>query len=708
MIRGLLLSLLLLAPAPARAAAKASYRHYLKALLLANQGSHAEALAEYEAALALDPQSVFIHEAAAELALEVGRTDRAQELAAKLVELAPGDASAHFLLGNVLWARGDWEAAKAAFEKTLELKPDFTEALFSLGNLLSSQSPEKAKSFLEQYLKENPDNASEAEYQIGLIEQRAGRLDAAVERLGAAVAADADNMQARYTLAQVHEVRRDTEAALGVYLEILERDPRNVALLNHVGEMFFVSGRLDRASEHFERAKGLMPTNSATCLWLALLAEQRGDFAGAAKSIAASAALETDASLNLRLSYYLTQDNRLKEAVATLEAAHKKWPQNDELAYFLGLGYDDFGRADKAAELLQTVVALRPEHRDARFQLGAMYEKTGDIKNAELQFREILARNPNDAASLNYLGYSLADRGLKLDEAETLINRAVELDGANGAYADSLGWVHFKQGRHAQAAGELERAVRMLPEDEAVWDHLGEAYRVLGDTVAAWDAWKSAQAFAQGKPPAKELERKLAGLESSLTPAELGGRYQAFLARRQGSLASYGGACLIEGKAGPESFRFSGILHFKSPEDLAVDVLGPMFVPVFRAALRGRDGFEMDPMELEGVSQELLREHLRGMLALVRDYLAGRYFHEGPAELKRRWRGSSIESPAGSLLLTRDGVQVSAVEPAGDGYRLELIEHRRVQGRTLPTSWALEGRGLRLQFTLSDPTAGFN
>jgi len=88
-----------------------------------------------------------------------------------------------------------------------------------------------------------------------------------------------------------------------------------------------------------------------------------------------------------------------------------------------------------------------------------MYEHQKEYDEAEKQFRSVLKADPDNAGALNYLGYMLADRNVRLDEAQQLISKAVDLEPENGAYLDSLGWVHFRQNRLDQAADELRQAL---------------------------------------------------------------------------------------------------------------------------------------------------------------------------------------------------------------------------------------------------------
>jgi Flp pilus assembly protein TadD len=150
----------------------------------------------------------------------------------------------------------------------------------------------------------------------------------------------------------------------------------------------------------------------------------------------------------------------------------------------------------------------RPEEvHDVRYTLSGVYSAAHYWPKAEEQLRLILEADPNDATACNDLGYIMADRGVKLEEAETLIRKALRLDEEqkkaqaqadgdqpNAAYVDSLGWVLFRRGRFAEARREMERAVA-LPEggsDPVVWQHLGDVCFRSGEVGRAREAWRRA------------------------------------------------------------------------------------------------------------------------------------------------------------------------------------------------------------------------
>ena len=118
--------------------------------------------------------------------------------------------------------------------------------------------------------------------------------------------------------------------------------------------------------------------------------------------------------MHLRLGYYQLQSGGVREAMNTLQEARKRWPKDDRIAYYLALGHDDLGERGEAVALLREVLAIKPDDCDARWQLATILEKMDRVAEAEIEFRALLASKPDDAPALNYLGYALADRGLKL------------------------------------------------------------------------------------------------------------------------------------------------------------------------------------------------------------------------------------------------------------------------------------------------------
>ncbi|MDE2489473.1 MAG: tetratricopeptide repeat protein, partial [Elusimicrobia bacterium] len=464
------------APSPAVSRVRRARLEYLRGTLLERRGAYAEALSAYEKALDADPTSAYIAGEAAGLALQLGDLGRAETWARRRLALAPGDAESRLILGRILWGRGDADGAQKELELALKDDPSSTDALFALTELLSLKEPARARRLLEDFLKRNPDQAARALLELGRLDAQQRRFGDAAAKLKRAISLggpDADS--ARLALAQIYEVTSDTPSAVAEYQKLLAADPDDADLQAHIGALQDAEGRRDDARDTFRSLKARVPDDPSACAWLASDAESSGDFKAAAAYLKDSSALKDDPTLTLRLGYYELQAGGIQAAMDTLKQARRRWPDDDRIAYYLALGYDDQGDLAKSAELLRAVLALKPDDRDARWQLATTLERLGRMDEAEPEFRRLIAEKPDDAAALNYLGYALADRGEKLDEAESLIRRALQIEPANPAYRDSLGWVEFKLGRSTEAARDLASAARDIGDDGTVWEHLGAA-----------------------------------------------------------------------------------------------------------------------------------------------------------------------------------------------------------------------------------------
>lgn len=148
---------------------------------------------------------------------------------------------------------------------------------------------------------------------------------------------------------------------------------------------------------------------------------------------------------------------------------------------------------------------------------GITLHRLGDWDAAEADFRRALELNPGQAQVLNYLGYSMVERGENLDEALTMIRDAVIAEPQNGAIVDSLGWVYFRLGRYPEAVVQLERAAGLEPVDAEINDHLGDAYWAVGRKLEAQFQWHRALSLNPDSDKSDRIRRKIeVGLDTVL------------------------------------------------------------------------------------------------------------------------------------------------------------------------------------------------
>ncbi|MBI5744882.1 MAG: tetratricopeptide repeat protein [Elusimicrobia bacterium] len=647
------LAVCLFAAGVSAAADKEAYLHFMNGMVLERQGNYDSALQEYKRTLLLDPQSVFVYKQALNLALRVGKVEDASRWADFVVKSDSSTADNWVLYGNVRWASGDMPGAGAAYERAAALDENNHEAFYQLASLWSSRDPDRSVGYLKKYLELKPDDAAEINYQIAVLHNMKGRYEEMKRSLLKSKEADAYYLQPRYMLANYYETKNDTAAALGEYSELLELESGNVELYDHVGELYAspAVSRLDEAEKYFLKAWELAKSDPVACFWLSVISEQRRDFPGAAAYLEGSSGLKDDAGLTLRLAYYYTQSGCYDKAIAMLETSAKRWPDNSEIAYFLALGYDDTGKTEKARAALRALLAKDPDHAEARMQYAVISEREGDMPAAEESFRRLLAKDPGNANVLNYLGYSLADRGLKLEEAEALISSAVAKEPLNGAYMDSMAWVKFRRGDLAAARAGIKKAVGIVYDDPVIWAHAGEIYEAGGDYRTAWLAWKNSRLLDK---PAKRAaaDSHLKALQKKIPAAEADGLQRAYLGSFLPAGQEFSSFAKVEARLRGRTVKFDAILHFSPPQDFSLTVMGPLMAPLWRARFSG-GGLEMDSMELKEIDPGAFNYWAALITGELRDWFSGRTLAGG--RLDGGWGANCFSGGGKEVCLDDDG-----------------------------------------------------
>ncbi len=208
-----------------------------------------------------------------------------------------------------------------------------------------------------------------------------------------------------------------------------------------------------------------------------------------------------------------------EEAVKILRA-QLRGKEDDREAYLnIAQVYDRGRRYKESEEAARAAEALPGQPRDNEmvwFLLGAIYERQKFFDRAEEQFKKVLALNPKNAPVLNYYGYMLGDLGIRLEEAEALVQRALKEEPFSGAYLDSLGWIYFKQSKFDAAEATLRRAVSRESHDATIHSHLGDLFAKIGRGELAAAEWEKSVAEWRRSLPADLEPDKVAELEKKL------------------------------------------------------------------------------------------------------------------------------------------------------------------------------------------------
>ena len=207
-----------------------------------------------------------------------------------------------------------------------------------------------------------------------------------------------------------------------------------------------------------------------------------------------------------------------KSAIKVLTKLTQQYPSSANGFRILGNHYRRLEAYDQAEISYGEAIELLEQKGEAGWFLyyvrGITRERLDIWDLAEKDFRKALSLNPNQPQVLNYLGYSLIEKNVKLDEALDMIERAVKESPDSGYIVDSLGWGYYKLGQYEKAVPNLERAAELMPIDPIVNDHLGDVYWMVGRKTEAEFQWRRALSF---DPEEEEIERIKKKLKVGLT-----------------------------------------------------------------------------------------------------------------------------------------------------------------------------------------------
>jgi len=474
-------------------------RSSLGRLLLANR-QPAEAAVQLEEVVRLEPSSYYDMTLLAQIRQNEGDSARAIQLLKQSLGLEPAQPEARERLAALLQTEerfGEladlYQSAVQGDEADVESRIRYADALANAGRL------NEAVSEFETALEGDPANLI-ATVGLAMVNRELKKFDEAEKLLEKALQSEPGHVLARYTLAGIYEERRELDKAIVEWKKLLdlpgegkEADTRRAEYWAHLG---FAYGELERHEDSvqaFEKAIGLARGDERYEVFYlqALLAADRPKDA----QVFLGQALERHPSsprLRLLETRVLDASGKSGEAIEKALALSSEEPADEMRIQGVVDLYQRQKAFSGAERFLREKLDRMPDNVGILFQLGAVLEQQRKFDEAEAQFEKVLALEPESAATLNYLGYMLADRGRDLDQSLDYVTRALEQDPHNGAYLDSLGWVYFKMGRLDLAEDNLLKALKSLRLTGVVYDHLGDLYFRKGDREQAVGYWQKA------------------------------------------------------------------------------------------------------------------------------------------------------------------------------------------------------------------------
>jgi len=519
----------------------------------------------------------------------------------KVTQLNPKDTESWIMLGRLQRARQNQAGAEQAFEKALVSDPDNEDALVGLAAVYLDRNDSEAAAQmfrraaeknpsaaswqrlagtyeqLRQYdlaaetiqkaLGFNPANAAELRKALAQDLLNAGKFTDAVEAYQAVAQDDPNDAQAHLRISQIYmqlgdlaKARQEADKAGTISGNDPEVRFNEITLLQAEGKPREAIQRLkDLLDETKRPTYSTQQKNSRMALLerMALMNRmlEQPDEAVAAYRQVMDLDNQTSARITAEIIDTYRGGKKFSEAQREADAGIKKWPNDrvvrlakasldadmghvdtatgdikklldgrDDRSVYLALAelYEKGRKFKEAGQSLDNAEKLSTEENDkitVWFMRGAMYEKMKDLPSAEKEFRKVLKVIPDHAATLNYLGYMLTDRNVRVQEGLELIQQAIKQEPNNGAYLDSLGWAYYRLGRYAEAEREIRRAVELSPGDPTMTDHFADALMKQSKVREAINAYEESLKQWQASAPAEKNNAEMEKVRNKLEQA---------------------------------------------------------------------------------------------------------------------------------------------------------------------------------------------
>ncbi len=473
-----------------------------------------------------------------QLLLDEGKSQEAVSSLQAILQRAP-TPKLWELLGDAYNQIHDLPNAEQAYRKAADAQPDDINHHKELAQTLLTE--EKYPEALEQYQRLAQMDADDPDNYLRLAEiyRQLKQLDQAEQNVLLAKQRAPNSLEVTYYQASIYQdegrfddsirVLSDAVTAVKSESEFTPSRRRTLAILyQQLGQLYRETSNYSAAVNTFEEMLrlGAEEDRRARVMIIDTYREARDISKALEAARKAVDAYPKDRSILTSQALLFGENAQADLAVSHLHALLDGSAGDFEIQLDIAQVYEESKRWPEAEQAIHAAEKIQPDSSGTEmtgFLMGAIFERQKKYDQAEEQFRKVLDVNPRNSSTLNYYGYMLADRGIRLEEATGFVKRALAEDPTNAAYQDSLGWAYFKQNKLDEAEGLLRQAVTREGHDPTILSHLGDVYAKMGKDSLAEAQWqKSIDEWHRVLPadfePAKmaEVEQKITALKRRL------------------------------------------------------------------------------------------------------------------------------------------------------------------------------------------------
>ena len=469
------------------------------------------AIAAAERQLELSPRNLDAQQVIVAIYVRQGKTVEAVRYLDKMITSQQvGD---EILFGTLLAMLAREKNTVATLEVTQQMAQNYPEKAYAqyLHGMLSAQAgqPEDALSYLDKSLQIVVINGvHNARAKILL---KLGRPVEAVSSLRQAVDERPDDKNLGLTYARLLVDVKQYEKARVEFEKLYQTSPNDPDLLYTLGLLSLESQRLDDAEKYMLRLVELDLRKGEAQYYLGRIFEGKQQFNQAIEWYRTVRVKEYRFDSQLRIATLLGSTDRMSEAREYLNQMRKGSQANSTLVRIYMTEGEILSAAQQyseAMEVYNAALKVSPGNIDLLFARGMVAERTNRLDILEADINAVLKVQPNNAHALNALGFTLADRTDRYEEAYALLKRAVELLPDNAAILDSFGWVNYRLG-HYDIAIRLLRSALSRYYDSEIAAHLGEVLWVSGNQKEAESVWNEALEKIPNDPRIQQVKQRL-------------------------------------------------------------------------------------------------------------------------------------------------------------------------------------------------------
>ena len=504
---------------------------------------NAKAEAQFKSAQTIEPASEDVLLNLARLYAEQGDLKRSAEL----LEAVPVDdrtPKEEFALGAAYEQLKDNKKAIAAYQRAVDMEPENPDTTRALATaLLADNQLDAALKQFQQLLEADPEDAPALD-RISEIQRRQGKYTEALATIRKARVKEPENLEAGYNEGLILDVLGRYDEAVEVYQKMVdltghangaytqeEKSNRSV-FLERLGSVYHEENKTPEAIAAYQKMVDLGGEIAIRGYQAQVEAYRDAKMYDQATAVCrkAVAANPDSRELKLTLAAQLADTGKLDEGIAMANGLLTGKPSDREVYLQISqiqLRLKHWKEAEEALAKAEPFAIKDEEKANLYFEKGFLAEQEKHYDQAEQFFHKVLEIDPNNALTLNNLGYMLVDKTSRYADALKFIRKAVDLDPLNGAYLDSLGWVYFKLGNYESAEDNLRKAIERTSNDPTVHDHLGDLYEKTGRIRLAAAQWEislfefSKSASADVEPTeVSKVQKKLEGARVKLARQE--------------------------------------------------------------------------------------------------------------------------------------------------------------------------------------------